>query len=111
MDKKTNTAIISGSIELTSIDKTKIVNGSNGKKYVNFTAFVQNQSQYGNNVWVIQSQTKDEQESNADIVTLGNAAVKWINPKEQITVAEKNEVTNAQHNSSREIKEEVDLPF
>ena len=41
MEKKT-TAIISGSIDLTSIDKSKLIKGKNGKQYLNFTAMVQN---------------------------------------------------------------------
>lgn len=106
MEKKT-TAIISGSIDLTSIDKSKLVQGKNGKSYLNFTAKVQNQSNFGNNVWVTHQQSKEEREAKVPAITLGNAAVKWISD-EGITVAEKsNEVTNAQQNQARE----VDLPF
>jgi len=106
MEKKT-TAIISGSIELTSIDKSKLVQGKNGKQYLNFTAMVQNQSSYGNNVWVTQSLSKEEREAKAASITLGNAAVRWISD-EGISVAEKdNEVTNTVQNEARE----VDLPF
>jgi len=107
MEKK-NTAIISGSIDLTAIDKTKLIEGKNGKTYLNFTAMVSNQSNYGNNVWVTQSQSKEEREAKAKAITLGNAAVRWI-ADEGITVAERNEVTNAEQNSARNV--EVDLPF
>lgn len=106
MEKKT-TAIISGSIDLTSIDKSKLIQGKNGKSYLNFTAMVQNQSSYGNNVWVTQTLSKEEREAKAPSITLGNAAVRWISD-EGISVAEKdNEVTNAVQNEARE----VDLPF
>lgn len=106
MEKKT-TAIISGSIDLTSIDKTKLIQGKNGKSYLNFTAMVQNQSSYGNNVWVTQSLSKEEREAKAPSITLGNAAVRWISD-EGVSVAEKdNEVKNTEQNQARE----VDLPF
>lgn len=104
MEKKT-TAIISGSIDLTSIDKSKLKE-KNGKTYLNFTAMVQNKSNYGNNVWVTQSLSKEEREAKTPAITLGNAAVRWIS-EEGISVAEKNEVTNAEQNQARE----VDLPF
>lgn len=104
MEKKT-TAIISGSIDLTSIDKSKLKE-KNGKTYLNFTAMVQNKSNYGNNVWVTQSLSKEEREAKTPSITLGNAAVRWISD-EGISVAEKNEVTNSEQNQARE----VDLPF
>ena len=106
MEKKT-TAIITGSIDLTAIDKAKLIEGKNGKKYLNITLMVQNQSQYGNNVWVTQTLSKEERENKAQSITLGNAAVKWLS-EEGVTVAERNEVTNNQQNEARE---EVDLPF
>lgn len=105
MEKKT-TAILSGSIDLTAIDKSKLIEGKNGKKYLNFTAMIQNQSSYGNNVWVTQTLSKEEREAKAPSITLGNAAVRWISD-EGISVAERNEVTNAVQNEARE----VDLPF
>jgi len=105
MEKKT-TAIISGSIDLTAIDKTKLIEGKNGKKYLNFTAMVQNQSSYGNNVWVTQTLSKEEREAKTPSITLGNAAVRWISD-DGINVAERNEVTNKEQNEARE----VDLPF
>ena len=94
------------SIDLTSIDKSKLVQGKNGKSYLKFTAMVQNQSNFGNNVWVTQSLSKEEREAKTPNITLGNAAVRWISD-EGISVAEKNEVTNAEQNQARE----VDLPF
>ena len=76
MEKKT-TAIISGSIDLTAVDKSKLIEGKNGKKYLNLTMMVQNRSSYGNNVWVTQTQSKEERKTLKPI-TLGNAAVKWL---------------------------------
>tara|TARA_R100000734_G_C3319120_1_gene114323 strand:+ start:2647 stop:2961 length:315 start_codon:yes stop_codon:yes gene_type:complete len=104
MDKK-NTAIISGSIELTAIDKSKIVELKNGKSYLNFTMKVQDKSQYGNNVWITHQQTKKEQDNKVKPITLGNAAVKWVD-EGGISIAERNEVTNKEQNAQR-----VETPF
>tara|TARA_E500000318_G_scaffold111791_1_gene131783 strand:+ start:1203 stop:1523 length:321 start_codon:yes stop_codon:yes gene_type:complete len=106
MDKKT-TAIISGSIDLTAIDKNKLISGKNGKKYLNLTMMVSNTSQYGNNVWLTQTISKEERENKVKPITLGNAAVKWID-KEGISLAEKKDVTNQEQNAERV---ETDLPF
>ncbi len=105
MEKKT-TAIISGSIDLTAVDKSKLIEGKNGKKYLNLTMMVQNRSSYGNNVWVTQTQSKEERKTLKPI-TLGNAAVKWLD-EGGIELAERNEVTNQMQNEQRE---EIDLPF
>ena len=67
---------------------------------------VQNRSSYGNNVWVTQTQSKEERKTLKPI-TLGNAAVKWLD-EGGIELAERNEVTNQMQNEQRE---EIDLPF
>ena len=103
-----STAILSGSINLSMIDKTKIINGKNGQ-YLNITMIVQNQSQYGNNVWITQSQTKEERDNKEKTVSLGNGAVRWVGG--DITVAEREEVTNSQQQPQRATTQEVDLPF
>jgi len=105
MEKK-NVAILSGSINLSAIDKTKIVTAKNGNQYLNLTMMVQNESQYGNNIWITQSQSKEEREAKEKANSLGNGAVRWLGG--DITVAERNEVTNTEQNPQRK---EVDLPF
>tara|TARA_B100001093_G_C26850107_1_gene1024716 strand:+ start:1601 stop:1918 length:318 start_codon:yes stop_codon:yes gene_type:complete len=105
MEKK-NVAILSGSINLSAIDKTKIVTAKNGNQYLNLTMMVQNESQYGNNIWITQSQSKEEREAKEKANSLGNGAVRWLGGN--ITVAERNEVTNNEQNPQRQ---EVDLPF
>ncbi len=105
MEKK-NVAILSGSINLSAIDKTKIVTAKNGNQYLNLTMMIQNESQYGNNIWITQSQSKEEREAKEKANSLGNGAVRWLGG--DITVAERNEVTNNEQNPQRQ---EVDLPF
>lgn len=105
MEKK-NVAILSGSINLSAIDKTKIVTAKNGNQYLNLTMMVQNESQYGNNIWITQSQSKEEREAKEKANSLGNGAVRWLGG--EIKIAERNEVTNTEQNPQRQ---EVDLPF
>ena len=107
MENKSS-AILSGSINLSMIDKSKIINGKKGQ-YLNITMIVQNQSQYGNNVWITQSQSEEERKSETKAVSLGNGAVRWVGG--EVKVAERDEVTNNQQNPQRATTEEVDLPF
>ena len=106
MEKK-NVAILSGSIDLTSIDKAKIIKGKEGKQYLNITLMIQDQSQYGNNIWITQSQSKEEREAKEKSISLGNGAVRWVGS--EIKVAERNEVTNSEQQPAREV--EAGLPF
>ena len=105
MEKK-NVAILSGSLNLSAIDKTKIVKGKDGNQYLNITMMIQDKSQYGNNIWITQSQTQEEREAKTKATSLGNGAVRLLGG--DITVAERNEVTNQQQQPARE---EADLPF
>ncbi len=105
MEKK-NVAILSGSINLSAIDKSKVVTAKNGNQYLNITMMIQNESQYGNNIWITQTQSKEEREAKQKANTLGNGAVRWLGG--DITLAERNEVTNTEQNPQRQ---EVDLPF
>jgi len=107
MENKSS-AILSGSINLSMIDKSKIINGKKGQ-YLNITMIVQNQSQYGNNVWITQSQSEEEREAKEKAVSLGNGAVRKV--YSEVKVAERDEVTNNQQNPQRATTQEVDLPF
>ena len=104
-NKAQGTAILSGSIDLESIDKTKLVKG----KYLQFDILLKDVSMFGNNGWVTQGQSKEEREAKEKKVSLGNVGVRWINPEATIVVAQREEVTNTQQQSSRETT--ADLPF
>ena len=99
------TGIISGSIDLESIDKTKLAKG----KYLQFDIILSDESKYGNNAWVVQGQSKEEREAKEKKVSLGNAGLRWINPDATMVVAQREEVTNTQQQSSRETT--ADMPF
>lgn len=81
-------ALISISIDLNKIDKSKIIKGKNGGQYYDITLSVNDEvNQYGQNVSVFDTQTAAERSNKADKKYLGNGKVFWNNGK--ITNAEK----------------------
>ena len=95
-------AIINASIRVDKLPKEKFVKGKDGAVYYNLTISVNDETRYGNNVAIMDSQTKEEREAKKQRNYLGNGKVVWTN--NQISVAEKEEVvatTNAND----------DLPF
>ena len=70
-------SIISISIDLAKIDKSKIIQGKKGK-YYNLQVFVNDEKdKYGNDVAVSNNQTKEERERKEKKVYLGNGRVVW----------------------------------
>jgi len=67
---------ISASIDVSKIDKTKLIKGEKGT-YLNITTFVNldEKDQYDNNGMVTQSTTQEERESGTRGVILGNTRV------------------------------------
>jgi len=64
--------IINASLDLTKIEKSKIIKGKKGS-YINVTMFINDEEdQYGNNASIIMSQTKEEREAKTPRVYLGN---------------------------------------
>jgi hypothetical protein len=72
--------LLTGSIDLTKIDKTKIVstdkNGKpfeNGARYLNVVVWINDETdKYGNNASIQISQSKEEREANAKAIYIGN---------------------------------------
>jgi hypothetical protein len=72
--------LLTGSINLTKIDKTKIVTtDKNGKpfdnegKYLNIVVWINDEAdQYGNNASIQISQSKEEREAGAKAIYIGN---------------------------------------
>lgn len=66
--------LISGSIDLTKIDKSKLKDG----KYLNVQISVNDTTDnYGNNVAITVNQTKEEREAKEKKTYLGNGKVVW----------------------------------
>ena len=91
-------AIISLSIDLTKIDKTKLKDG----KYLNTQIFINDDTKYGNNVSMAYSQSKEERDAKQPKQYITNGKVNWTDGT--IKVAEKDE-------SKVEVVKTDDLPF
>ena len=72
-------SIIKTSINLNSIDKTKIIDGKKGK-YLPITITLNDEvDQFGNQGPVVIAQTKEERDAKVPKVYLGNVQVVWTN--------------------------------
>jgi hypothetical protein len=86
--------IISASIDLTKIDKSKINNHKNGSAYYNIDIFIKDEKdQYGNDCAISQSQSKEEREAKDKKVYIGNGKSVWDG------------------NASSQSENKADLPF
>ena len=84
-------SIASISIDLSKLDKSKIVNEKNGQKYYNLNIGINDLSdQYGNNIQVTEPQTLEQRNAKESKTFYGNGKVFWTDGK--IEVAKKNEV-------------------
>ena len=72
-------SIIKTSIDLTKIDKTKIIDGKKGK-YLPITITLNDEAdQFGNQGPVVVAQSKEEREAKQKKIYLGNVQVVWTN--------------------------------
>ena len=96
--------IISASIDLTKIDKSKIVEGKKGQKYYNIGIIVSDEkNQFGQNVSIFDEQKKEEREARKPKNYLGNGKSVWSNNKNIDVQDEEIAVSNK--------KENIDLHF
>tara|TARA_R110000744_G_scaffold59288_1_gene123403 strand:- start:1652 stop:1948 length:297 start_codon:yes stop_codon:yes gene_type:complete len=84
-------AIITASIRVDKLPKEKFIKGKDGAVYYNLTMSVKDETKFGNNVWVTDSQTKEEREAKLKKYTLGNGKVVWTD--NVIKLVEKDEPT------------------
>jgi hypothetical protein len=98
-------SIIKTSINLNAIPKDKIIDGKKGK-YLPITITINDETdQFGNQGPVMVEQSKDERDSKAPKVYLGNVKVVWTNGKmlmqhqEQINNSNKQDQLNLLHQS------------
>jgi hypothetical protein len=93
--------ILSASIDVMKIDKTKLIKGEKGT-YLNIQIAINDEKdQYGNDCSVSINQTKEERENKEPKIYLGNGKIVWSSaPK---TEAVKAEVVQENDN--------LDLPF
>ena len=98
--------LINASIRVDKLPKEKFVKGKDGAVYHNLTISVQDESRYGNNVGIFDSQTKEEREAKKSRNYLGNGKVVWTDGS--ILLAEKEEETEE---VVIEGEHDKDLPF
>ena len=98
-------ALINLSIDVTKIDKAKLIKGAKGT-YLNLTVSVNNDlDQFGNNASAYISQSKEERDAKVNRSYLGNGKVQWTDGK--ITKAEAQQAQPTQAAP----QQEDDLPF
>ena len=92
-----STVGISASIDVSKIDKDKLIKGKKGN-YLNITAFVNldEKDQYDNNGMITQSVTKEERDNGTRGVILGNTRVFY---------------TGESNSTNSEVEVAEDVPF
>ena len=66
------------SLDVTKLPKEKFVKGKKGI-YYNFTIAINDETKYGNNVSMFDTQTQEERDAKAQRTYLGNGKVVWNN--------------------------------
>lgn len=80
--------IISASINLSKIDKSKIVEGKDGAKYINVSIILNDEkNNYGQDTTIIQEQTKAERESKTPKIYLGNGKTTYTTEGVKVSTA------------------------
>lgn len=111
-------SLLSTSICLTDLDKSKITTANNGKKYLNITVSVNDEvNNYGQNVSLYHSQTKEEREAREHRKYLGNGKVVWTDggikavDKDGRIVGDTSPAPSSAPAPSLASNDESDLPF
>ena len=90
--------IISASIDLSKIDKNRIIHGEKGGKFYNISIIVKDEvDKYGRDVQITEGQSKEEREAKKDRVFIGGGKTVYTSEVKQDT--------------PKETKHEGDLPF
>jgi hypothetical protein len=98
-------SIISCSIDVSKIDKSKLVGGKNGAKYFNFDITVNdNADQYGNHAAISNKQTKEQRQAKEKKTYLGNGKIVWQSAPQSVAIVPGQDYTVSQSSTD-------DLPF
>ena len=101
-------SIISGNINLSKLDKSKIYEGKKGKYYP-VTVVINNEvGEYGDSGYIMTEQTKEQREAKEAKSYLGNVKVVWTDG-ENVSTADKPQQSNVAVLQS--ITQEPDSPF
>ena len=103
-------SIISGNINLSKLDKSKIYEGKKGKYYP-ITVVINNEiGEYGDSGYVMTEQTKEQREAKEAKSYLGNVKVVWTNGTFPDKIPYEGNVAAPQQ-AKQTAKVEDDLPF
>ena len=69
--------LMNASIRVDKLPREKFIKGKDGAVYYNLTISVSDESRYGNNVAITDSQTKEERDAKKPKDYLGNGSVVW----------------------------------
>ena len=88
-------SIISASIDLAKLNKSKIIMGKNGQKYYPLNIIINDEkNKFGQDVSISDTQTKEERTSKAKKNYLGNGKTVWSKEKTSEQVEPLNHSTN-----------------
>jgi hypothetical protein len=96
--------LINASIRVDKLPKEKFIKGKDGAVYYNLTISINDETRFGNNVALMDSQTVEEREAKKKRNYFGNGQVVWTDGN--VVLAEKQF-----KNPVEETKETSDLPF
>lgn len=86
--------LMSLSIDLSKIDKSKITEGKNGAKYYSLTIELKDEKdQYGNDLTAWTTQTKEDRESKVNRTYLGNGKIIYSSNTEKTNYVTENKTT------------------
>ena len=98
--------LMNASIRVDKLPKEKIIKGKDGAVYYNLTISIQDETRFGNNVAITDSQTREEREAKKPKNYLGNGRVVWTDGN--VLLAEREEEAEA---VVVEGENDKDLPF
>ena len=80
---------VSGSVNLSKMDKSKLITGKNGDKYLPLSMFIDidEKDQYDNNGMITQGVSKEDKEAGVKGAILGNTKVFWQTGLDQVQQA------------------------
>ena len=103
-------AIINASIRVDKLPKEKFVKGRDGAVFYNFSIVLQDETRYGNNVAIVDSQSKEQREAKMQKTYLGNGKIVWVSDG-KIEVAEREETKDFSSAIPKLKDEDNGLPF
>jgi hypothetical protein len=103
-------SIITASINLNEIDKTKIIKGKKGQ-YLPISITINDEvDQFGNQGPITMSQSKEEREAKTEKCYLGNVKVVWTNGLNVAPAPREGQQDKAQA-PAKAVAQDDDLPF